>query len=257
MTDRELMQQCYAVPLHEQLTSVPENSRLVIDDPDGKGALFIPVGRMCHEAAAALRERLAQPEPPVLTGIDCSCGKKWRILNNTLTASEPETVMAEYKHQTYAAYKTDGEMKIGVVPEQEPVCAHDIPKTKCSFCRVEYKQPDHDWEAEYTKQVELHNQTLDELRDALAQPEQEPVAWRNKETGEFCTGGFLRKDWARWTPLYTTPPRREWVGLTADEIWKCNAAPKGSAVEYHICMAHQNVLDFAEAIEAKLKEKNT
>jgi hypothetical protein len=33
------------------------------------------------------------------------------------------TVMAEYKFQTYAAYKKDGEMKIGVVPEpeQEPV----------------------------------------------------------------------------------------------------------------------------------------
>ena len=50
-------------------------------------------------------------------------------------------------------------------------------------------------------------------------------------------------------------PRR-WQGLTADEIWKCNAAPSGSAVEYHICMAHQNVLDFAEAIEAKLRKKN-
>jgi hypothetical protein len=33
------------------------------------------------------------------------------------------TVMAEYKFQTYAAYKKDGETKIGVVPEpeQEPV----------------------------------------------------------------------------------------------------------------------------------------
>ena len=50
--------------------------------------------------------------------------------------------------------------------------------------------------------------------------------------------------------------KREWVGLTADEIWKCNKA-SGSAVEFHICSAHQNVLDFAEAIEAKLKEKNT
>jgi hypothetical protein len=50
--------------------------------------------------------------------------------------------------------------------------------------------------------------------------------------------------------------KREWVGLTADEIWKCNKA-SGSAVEFHICYAHQNVLDFAEAIEAKLKEKNT
>jgi hypothetical protein len=49
---------------------------------------------------------------------------------------------------------------------------------------------------------------------------------------------------------------REWVGLTADEIWKCNKAKSGSAVEFHICYAHQNVLDFAEAIEAKLKEKN-
>jgi hypothetical protein len=49
----------------------------------------------------------------------------------------------------------------------------------------------------------------------------------------------------------------EWVGLTADEIWKCNKAKSGSAVEFHICYAHQNVEDFAEAIEAKLKEKNT
>ena len=49
--------------------------------------------------------------------------------------------------------------------------------------------------------------------------------------------------------------KREWVGLTDEEIWKCNKA-SGSAVEFHICYEHQNVLDFAEAIEAKLKEKN-
>jgi hypothetical protein len=51
-------------------------------------------------------------------------------------------------------------------------------------------------------------------------------------------------------------PPKQWVGLTADEIWKCNKAKSGSVVEFHICYAHQNVLDFAEAIEAKLKEKN-
>ena len=50
------------------------------------------------------------------------------------------------------------------------------------------------------------------------------------------------------------PQAREWVGLTADEIWECNKA-SGSA-EFHICYAHQNVLDFARAIEAKLKDKN-
>jgi hypothetical protein len=43
---------------------------LVIDDPDGMGTQFIPVGRMCHEAAEALRARLAQPEPePVAWGV--------------------------------------------------------------------------------------------------------------------------------------------------------------------------------------------
>jgi hypothetical protein len=54
----------------------------------------------------------------------------------------------------------------------------------------------------------------------------------------------------------TPPPRQPWVGLTAEEIWQCNTAPAGHHVECHICVAHQNVLDFAEAIEAKLKEKN-
>ena len=52
----------YAVPLHELLDSVPRDARLVIDDPDGKGTRFIPVGRYCHEAAEALRARLTQPE---------------------------------------------------------------------------------------------------------------------------------------------------------------------------------------------------
>jgi hypothetical protein len=50
--------------------------------------------------------------------------------------------------------------------------------------------------------------------------------------------------------------KREWQGLTADEIWKCNKA-SGSSVEFHICYEHQNVLDFAESLEAKLREKNT
>ena len=45
----------YQVPLDEQLASVPENARLVIDDPEGLGTRFIPVGRMSQEAAAELR----------------------------------------------------------------------------------------------------------------------------------------------------------------------------------------------------------
>jgi len=31
--------------------------------------------------------------------------------------SQPETVMAEFKYQAYGAYRLDGEMQIGVIPE--------------------------------------------------------------------------------------------------------------------------------------------
>ena len=101
-------------------------------------------------------------------------------------------------------------------------------------------------------------QAIAALRQAL-ETEQKPVATVTSESGN----PNLSMSW--WhepalpvgTKIYTSPPKAaEWVGLTADEIWKCNKAKSGSAVEFHICVEHQNVLDFAEAIEAKLKEKN-
>ena len=96
--------------------------------------------------------------------------------------------------------------------------------------------------------------------DEKAKREQEPVAWL-KTWSDGSLSVLKTKSHAfadhELEPLYTAPPKREWVGLTADEIWKCNKAKSGSAVEFHICSAHQNVLDFAESIEAKLKEKNT
>ena len=53
--------------------------------------------------------------------------------------------------------------------------------------------------------------------------------------------------------------------LTEEQIWKCNRVlnENGEIVGVHICLDHQNVVDFARAIEreigfskAKLKEKN-
>ena len=67
------------------------------------------------------------------------------------------------------------------------------------------------------------------------------------QTTAGCAGVCARQN--------ITPQPRQWVGLTEEEIWKCNKA-SGNAVEFHICYEHQNVLDFAEAIEAKLREKN-
>ena len=78
----------------------------------------------------------------------------------------------------------------------------------------------------------------------LERPEQEPVAWVYK--GNFHP--FDPSDWAKGetaTPLYTAPPKREWVGLTESEIVEL----AGGGITRDERM-------IARAIEAKLKEKN-
>ena len=52
-----------------------------------------------------------------------------------------------------------------------------------------------------------------------------------------------------WTPLYTAPPKNEWVGLTDEEI--------NSVRHNRDWTATWTDVTFARAIEAKLKEKNT
>jgi hypothetical protein len=73
---------------------------------------------------------------------------------------------------------------------------------------------------------------------------QEPVGWWDSKIGFF-----EEKHFDQLQPLYTTPPRREWVGLTPEEI--------DSVTPYcHNKFDLAEFKDFASAIEAKLKEKN-
>ncbi len=68
--------------------------------------------------------------------------------------------------------------------------------------------------------------------------------WPTGRHPEFRFTQQLR-DGVEGTPVYTTPqPQREWVGLTDYEIRK----------EFH--PLHQTGLEFARAIETKLKELN-
>ena len=92
--------------------------------------------------------------------------------------------------------------------------------------------------------------TIISIKEALAQPEQEPVAW------QFMNGLNFRKrrpddfddlaydGFPYWKPLYTTPPQRTWVGLTDEE-------------KHEIRYSHMTSAEFIEFIEAKLKDKNT
>ena len=88
----------------------------------------------------------------------------------------------------------------------------------------------------------------EQLRQALAQPEQKPVAWGMVKDGlildVICAEEHAREPGDYTIPLYTAPPKREWVGLTGDEQ---------ETIER---MANDS-LDAICLTEAKLKEKNT
>lgn len=73
-------------------------------------------------------------------------------------------------------------------------------------------------------------------------PPQEPVAWIYEFYADMGHKGlsFKEQPSAYNTPLYTVPPKREWVSLTDAEMCECYNSPN---VGY--------------AVEAKLKEKNT
>ena len=85
-----------------------------------------------------------------------------------------------------------------------------------------------------------------EMREALAQPEQEPVAQIRVKNGYWI-------DTARATvkhlpdglhDLYTAPPRKAWVGLTNEELVELR--------ETHEAYIFQLMF----AVEAKVREKN-
>ena len=102
---------------------------------------------------------------------------------------------------------------------------------------------------------EAHPRTLEAItaiKEALAQPEQEPVAL------PCC--GYADSSAIKWNPynqvvhchncgqIYTTPPQRTWVGLTDDEI------AQGWKESWVTEQAWQSAVWWAED---KLRNKNT
>jgi len=81
---------------------------------------------------------------------------------------------------------------------------------------------------------------------------QEPVAYIDHVSGKpkFINGYVVQTDYN--IPLYTSPPSKEWVGLTKDEVlttWLSSDTRKVPQCDKH----HH----FYVAIEAKLRERNT
>jgi len=99
----------------------------------------------------------------------------------------------------------------------------------------------------------IYETAITALRKALAQPEQEPVAWHYPGgSPDQCT---TNKEYAEmepaWTPLYAASPaaQRKWVGLTEfqfAEIYNKWNDTNGSTA-----------WGLNQALEAKLRKLNT
>ena len=90
----------------------------------------------------------------------------------------------------------------------------------------------------------------DRKLQAMKQPKQKPVG---VVTGYYAGYPVVRPldpqvVLCEQMALYTEPPKREWVGLTEEEV---------RAIDTSEFWNDHTPLDFARVIEAKLKEKNT
>jgi hypothetical protein len=104
-------------------------------------------------------------------------------------------------------------------------------------------------------------QAITALRQAL-ETEQEPFEYWNAVEGwvkidevrehfnAVGCGTIYKSAGEGRSPLYTAPPKKEWVGLTDDEVSEIIDREIG----FNSCWGPEEA--FARAIEAKLKEKN-
>ena len=111
--------------------------------------------------------------------------------------------------------------------------------------------------------------TSQERVDEKAKREQEPVAWISDSPTK---GNGRQLHWTkaeawRWSsnimPLYTAPPKREWVGLTDEQVedeWERITGHSifgGDRSEGRaMYISPDEVIEFSRAIESKLKERN-
>jgi hypothetical protein len=103
----------------------------------------------------------------------------------------------------------------------------------------------------------VYGQTITTIKEALAQPAQEPVGEVNRYGRDSHGRQWHGIHWydanvdvPHGTKLYTTPQQRPWVGLTDEEVMEMMGYEKQYG---HIPQYARN---FVEAISAKLKEKN-
>ena len=128
---------------------------------------------------------------------------------------------------------------------------------------------------EHKATMSRYNKAITAIKEVLAQPEQEPVAWKLmprdatdamlKAMDGCSTEGYDERLYAghaasvymaAWDALDTHPPQRTWVGLTdgemEDTFIQCGGKWNGDFWRIEDADFHP----FLRSIEAKLKDKN-
>ncbi len=108
--------------------------------------------------------------------------------------------------------------------------------------------PDGEWETRVDQyDHKLVAKALVTLRARLAEKEQEPVAWISKHGVVYPSDAKYEVNPVNeLQPLYTAPPKREWVGLTDEEI--------RNEANHHVF--DESFFNGAVWARGKIKEKN-
>jgi hypothetical protein len=103
----------------------------------------------------------------------------------------------------------------------------------------------------HVREINKVGAAMSALREALAeQPAPVPEAHKQEPVGYFSVNDYGRWEENEGTygePLYTAPPKKEWVGLTDDEVDACYFAARTPFFDIWV---------FATELEQALKKKN-
>lgn len=217
---------------------------------------------VCAEATDALRQAIEQAEKQEPVANHSNCGhKKYKPFCQMCMATKQKPVawicegFGKEKHNLDYVQEDIDALEIGTaLYTAPPMTPEHLPQyfTTNGIKPMQGgggggSQPEQEPEefVRWGKEKEF----FDAARTPLQTEQVEPMAWMtNSEqdvTAEFLFSHVQTP--MHNIPLYEAPPRKEWVGLTTDEIFK--EAWKG-----------RNHSDFARGAEwalAKLKEKNT
>jgi len=213
--------------------------------------VFHGVDKRCFDAITALRQAIAQAElaKPEQSTLESKVKAHIKDLQGCVKVLEDYPRFSDTRLEICKAVE---ELKQALAkPEQaEKQQALDKKADNARELGLDYEPEEF---VRWSKEKEF----FDAAHASQQAEKQEPVAWVLKMGNEKILDSHFNdiQELDDGTPLYTAPPRKEWVGLTEDDIVDLYCQV-GDETEWAIG-GLKDAMPFANLVEAKLKEKNT